>query len=163
MLGKSYDTWHERFVVIKEPGILYLFRDNDPGEKPQMVIDLSTVIEVHVHHSKKGKLKYRQFDIETADNTYTLKLQRGSPPDELEKWQASLHAWKEYHCFILQTNKQNKCRPIFSVTDAGAGWNNRFARGWIFDTYDARAGGLCRCRKQPVIVASFSQINRVVF
>ena len=52
---------------------------------------------------------------------------------------------------------------MFSVNDAGAGWNNRFARGWIFDIYDARAGGLYRCRQQPVIVASVNQINRVVF
>ena len=70
---------------------------------------------------------------------------------------------QSYRGITTQTNKQNKCRPIFPVADAGAGWNNRFARSWIFDTYDARAGGSCRCRQQPVIVDSVNQINRVVF
>lgn len=115
-LGVAGGGWQNRYMIVRKPGNLFYFKDEDTTQEPSGQVDLTLVVNFTIKDKDDNESSNRdsvRLDLDLADRVLKLRFKTNS---EAVRWRDGLTIWKDY------ANDNGMYFPSLGVIDPdGAG------------------------------------------
>eukprot|EP00604_Paraphysomonas_vestita_P003710 CAMPEP_0174822860 /NCGR_PEP_ID=MMETSP1107-20130205/19170_1 /TAXON_ID=36770 /ORGANISM="Paraphysomonas vestita, Strain GFlagA" /LENGTH=372 /DNA_ID=CAMNT_0016043125 /DNA_START=1640 /DNA_END=2755 /DNA_ORIENTATION=+ len=115
-LGVAGGGWQNRYMVVRKPGNLFYYKDEDTSQEPSGQIDLTLVVNFTIKDKDDIESSNRdsvRLDLDLADRVLKLRFKTNA---DAVRWRDGLSIWKDY------ANDNGMYFPSLGVIDPdGAG------------------------------------------
>jgi len=93
--GVAGGGWQNRYMIVRKPGILFYYKDENTSQEPSGQVDLRLVMSFTVKDTSDDKklTEAGRLDLDLADRVLKLRFKT---VDDANKWRDGLAQWKDY-------------------------------------------------------------------
>ncbi len=101
-LGVAGGGWQNRYMVVRKPGTLFYYKDEDITQEPAGQVDLTLVVNFTIKDKDDGEkethrgshvVESNRLDLDLADRVLKLRFKSS---EEASRWKEGLTIWKDY-------------------------------------------------------------------